>query len=63
LILPQPQFRRASFAILLLQDLAIVPLLALLPVLGSDGVAGGPSVALRLARVGVVLFGRWRSAS
>jgi glutathione-regulated potassium-efflux system protein KefB len=46
---------RASFAILLLQDLAIVPLLALVPLLGSGGAEGGTPLALRIARVGIVL--------
>jgi glutathione-regulated potassium-efflux system ancillary protein KefC len=55
---------RASFAILLLQDLAIVPLLAVVPLLASGGAAGEASFTLRLERVVLVLaalvvLGRW----
>lgn len=57
-------YGEASFAILLLQDLAIVPLLALVPFLGSRGAEGGLSLAQRLVQVGTVLaalfaLGRW----
>jgi glutathione-regulated potassium-efflux system protein KefB len=48
-------YGRASFAILLLQDLAVVPLLALVPLLSPGGATGEVSLALRLARVGIVL--------
>jgi glutathione-regulated potassium-efflux system protein KefB len=55
---------RASVAILLLQDLAIVPLLAILPLLGPGEASGGASLAHRVARVAIVLaalfgLGRW----
>jgi len=47
----------ATFAILLLQDLAIVPLLALVPLLAGQTAADGATLGLRLAKVGVVLAG------
>jgi len=58
------RYGKAAFAILLLQDLAIVPLLALVPFLGSGGATGGAFLAPRLARVGILLaallgLGRW----
>ncbi|MBL8770477.1 MAG: cation:proton antiporter [Phenylobacterium sp.] len=34
---------RASFGVLLFQDLAVIPLFALLPLLSADGAAAGPS--------------------
>src|SRR5262249_1223313 len=54
----------ASFAILLLQDLAIVPLLALVPLLAGRSAAGGAAFGLRLAQVttvlaAVIIAGRW----
>jgi glutathione-regulated potassium-efflux system protein KefB len=54
----------ASFAILLLQDLAIVPLLALVPLLAGQTAAEDAAFGLRLARVTIVLAavvvaGRW----
>jgi glutathione-regulated potassium-efflux system protein KefB len=49
-------YGEASFAILLLQDLAIVPLLALVPLLGGADADGG-SLALRLGQVSIVLVG------
>jgi glutathione-regulated potassium-efflux system protein KefB len=47
----------ATFAILLLQDLAIVPLLALVPLLAGQSAMDGAAFGLRLAKVGVVLAG------
>src|SRR5262245_54216359 len=47
----------ATFAILLLQDLVIVPLLALVPLLAGQSGADGAAFGLRLAKVGVVLAG------
>jgi len=54
----------ASFAILLLQDLAIVPLLALVPLLAGRSSAESAAFGLRLAQViavlgGVIIAGRW----
>ncbi|HEX9627266.1 MAG TPA: monovalent cation:proton antiporter-2 (CPA2) family protein [Acidiferrobacterales bacterium] len=54
---------RTSFAILLFQDLAAIPLLAVIPLLaaGAAGEAGGPWAALEaVAMVAVVIVvGRW----
>ncbi len=48
---------RRSFAILLFQDLAIIPLLALVPLLAGGGLAAEPrSFLLRLAMVSLALF-------
>jgi len=41
---------RAAFAVLLFQDLAVVPLLALVPLLGRSGPAIGTAVALALLK-------------
>src|SRR5262249_56774392 len=54
----------ASFAILLLQDLAIVPLLALVPLLAGQAGTDGEAFGLRVVRVivvlaGAVIAGRW----
>ena len=56
-------YGQASFAILLLQDLAIVPLLALVPLLAGEGGTSHAFVA-KLAQVtavlaGLVVAGRW----
>jgi monovalent cation:proton antiporter-2 (CPA2) family protein len=64
--LPAPYGQR-SFAILLFQDLSVVPLLAILPLLGSGGAAEQSSLVDRLLTVGetlaavaaVVLVGRY----
>jgi glutathione-regulated potassium-efflux system protein KefB len=55
---------RASFAVLLFQDLAIVPLLALVPLLSGSAENTEPSLTVRLIRVVLVLacvfaIGRW----
>src|SRR5262249_17855196 len=50
-------YGQASFAILLLQDLAIVPLLALVPLLAGARAANPTPVAVRLVEVILVLFG------
>ncbi|MBV5266673.1 monovalent cation:proton antiporter-2 (CPA2) family protein [Pinisolibacter aquiterrae] len=60
----QSLFGRKAFAILLMQDLAIVPLLALLPLLSPQPVHGGPSLGVAVAEVVgavavVVGVGRW----
>ena len=48
---------RRSFAILLFQDLAIIPLLALIPLLAGGGLAAEPGpFLLRLAMVSLALF-------
>lgn len=57
-------YGQASFAVLLLQDLAIVPLLALLPLLAGDHGAGATPIGLRMLQVicvlaGVIVVGRW----
>lgn len=54
----------ATFAILLLQDLAIVPLLAVVPLLAGQSAADGAAFGVRLAKVSLVLAavvvtGRW----
>ncbi len=49
---------RESFAVLLFQDLAVIPLLALLPLLGSEAVHGGAhwtSAAKALTAIAVVI--------
>ncbi|HEX5745607.1 MAG TPA: monovalent cation:proton antiporter-2 (CPA2) family protein [Archangium sp.] len=50
---------RESFAILLFQDLAVIPLLALIPLLaggaGDSGGGGGPGVLLSVLKVAAVL--------
>lgn len=55
---------RAAFAILLLQDLAVVPLLALVPVLASPEISLGGDIGLAVAEslggvVAVILVGRY----
>ena len=60
----ETEYGTTSFGILLLQDLAIVPLLALVPLLSNQlDTVGGAAFAIRLAKVvaalgGVVIFGR-----
>jgi monovalent cation:proton antiporter-2 (CPA2) family protein len=54
--LPTPYGQR-SFAILLFQDLSVVPLLALLPLLASGAAAEGGSLVDRLLAVGEALLG------
>jgi len=54
----------ATIAILLLQDLAIVPLLAMVPLLAGRSTAEGAAFGLRLAQVitvlaAVIIAGRW----
>lgn len=46
-------YGRASFAILLFQDLAVIPLIAILPLVGGAGDAGG---TIDPAKVGVVVL-------
>ncbi len=50
---------RASFAILLLQDLAVIPLIALLPMLGQSGDAGMnlQSVMIAVLTIGGLIIG------
>ena len=48
-------YGRGSFAVLLLQDLAVVPLLALIPLLASPGTTLGANVGLALFESVVVL--------
>jgi glutathione-regulated potassium-efflux system protein KefB len=63
----QQTYGQRAFAILLLQDMAVVPLLALLPLLGETGAGphGGPLAALRsvgliaAAIASVVVAGRY----
>ncbi|TBW34978.1 potassium transporter TrkA [Siculibacillus lacustris] len=60
----QTTFGSKAFAILLMQDLAIVPLLALLPLLSPQPASGGEHPARALLEViaavgGVVAIGRW----
>lgn len=60
----QSAFGRKAFAILLMQDLAIVPLLALLPLLSPQPVLGGTGFLRALVEVlgavaVVVAVGRW----
>jgi CPA2 family monovalent cation:H+ antiporter-2 len=55
---------RASFAVLLLQDLALVPLLVLLSALGSTGasvseLAGSAALKALIAIALIVVIGRW----
>jgi glutathione-regulated potassium-efflux system ancillary protein KefC len=55
---------RATFAILLLQDLAIVPLLALVPLLAGVATDDGDGIGVRLLMVlavlaGTIVVGRW----
>lgn len=57
-------FGRAALAVLLLQDLAVVPLLVILPALGGDAGALLPAVGLALlkaalALAAIVVFGRF----
>ncbi|NVJ98678.1 MAG: cation:proton antiporter [Alphaproteobacteria bacterium] len=57
------QWGRAGFSILLLQDLAVVPLLALVPILGKGEVTLGASFGLAILETvailtGVILIGR-----
>src|SRR5467141_2936777 len=58
----QQDYRQRAFAILLFQDMAVVPLLAVLPLLGESGASphGGPadavrSVALIVAAIALVV--------
>ena len=60
----QSRFGQKAFSILLMQDLAIVPLLALLPLLSPDPATGGDGFWLSLAKVAgavgaVVVIGRF----
>lgn len=57
------QWGRAGFSILLLQDLAVVPLLALVPILGRGEITLGASFGLAILEtaailIGVILVGR-----
>ena len=59
------QHGRAAFGILLFQDLAVLPVLAVLPLLGASGAAGGGdgwwlALLKLLAVVGVVIVGGGR---
>lgn len=58
---------RSAFAILIFQDLLIVPLLVLVPVLGGDTAAGAGAVLLRLAlglgALAIAIFASRRLAS
>lgn len=49
------RFARVSIAILLFQDLAVVPQLTLLPLLAGDEAALGPALALALVKAAVAL--------
>jgi monovalent cation:proton antiporter-2 (CPA2) family protein len=49
------QYGRASVSVLLLQDLAVVPLLALIPLLAAPGVSIGADVGLALAESVMIL--------
>ncbi|HZA51426.1 MAG TPA: monovalent cation:proton antiporter-2 (CPA2) family protein, partial [Myxococcaceae bacterium] len=55
------EYGQASFAVLLFQDLAVIPMLAILPMLGeSDAAASGPiwlSTLKAVVAIGVVLVG------
>lgn len=58
------EYGRTSLAVLLLQDLAVVPLLALVPLLAIPQLTIGADIALALAEavailLGVVVFGRF----
>ena len=53
--LSSPSGRRA-FAILLFQDLAVIPLIALLPLLGPDKVSGASGLLLAAKGVGAIVF-------
>jgi glutathione-regulated potassium-efflux system protein KefB len=58
------RYGQAAFAILLLQDLAIVPLLALIPLLAGTSATHPISAGLRLVQVvcvlaGLIVVGRW----
>ena len=53
--LSSPSGRRA-FAILLFQDLAVIPLIALLPLLGPDKVSGASGLLLAAKGVAAILF-------
>jgi monovalent cation:proton antiporter-2 (CPA2) family protein len=52
-------YGRASFAILLLQDLAVIPLIALLPMLGNTGDAGinVQSILIAVLTIGGLIIG------
>jgi glutathione-regulated potassium-efflux system ancillary protein KefC len=61
--LPTPM-GRSAFAVLLFQDIAAIPLIALVPLLGHVEVPGGDSIWMRLATAtgavaGVVVIGRY----
>ena len=49
------RYGRETFAILLFQDLMVIPLLALLPLLGADKPEGGVSPAVGLVVLGIVI--------
>jgi glutathione-regulated potassium-efflux system protein KefB len=58
------RYGQAAFAVLLLQDLAIVPLLALIPLLAGVSESNPTSAGLRFLQVvcflaGVIVVGRW----
>ncbi len=51
------EYGRASFAVLLFQDLAVVPLLALVPLLAAPKFTVGADIALAIAEaIGILLF-------
>ncbi|MDH3612647.1 MAG: cation:proton antiporter [Gammaproteobacteria bacterium] len=51
------EYGRASFAVLLFQDLAVIPLLALVPLLAAPKLTVGADIALALAKaIGILLF-------
>ncbi len=55
---------RAAFAVLLAQDLAIIPIMALIPILGHQATASGPGMSYRAlvgigALAGILVAGRW----
>jgi monovalent cation:proton antiporter-2 (CPA2) family protein len=51
------EYGRASFSVLLLQDLAVVPLLALVPLLAAPTLTIGADIALALAQaIGILLL-------
>ncbi len=55
---------RTAFSILLLQDLAAIPLLAIVPLLGARAAASGMDAWLAIGRAvliigGVIIIGRW----